>query len=57
MKKFYFEGVTDKTLRPMFDIARKIGLCKIYTAYPPGKNTVKPNGLISFIRQKEISAD
>lgn len=57
MKKYYFEGLSDDTLRKMFDMVRKVGICKIYTSYPPGKSNVKPTGVISFIRQKQLSQD
>jgi hypothetical protein len=44
-------------MRKLFDIARKIGICKIYTSYTSsGSNAkLKPNGVLSFVRKEPIS--
>jgi hypothetical protein len=56
MKKFYFEGVNEDNIRRMFELARKIGICKIYTNYTSAlaSGKIKNSGLLSFVR-KDIS--
>lgn len=56
MKKFYFEGANEENIRRMFDMARKIGICKIYTSYTSAlaSGKIKSTGLLSFVR-KDIS--
>ncbi len=41
----------------MFEIARNSGVCKIYTSYTAttSKGKLKPTGVLSFIRNEEIS--
>lgn len=53
MKKFYFEGANEDNIRKMFDIAKKIGICKIYTSYtsPLASGKIKSTGLLSFVRK------
>lgn len=41
----------------MFEIARKVGVVKVYTSYTSVTSTgkLKPNGILSFIRKNDIS--
>lgn len=57
MKKYYFEGLTEDNMRRMFEIARKVGVVKVYTSYTSVTSTgkLKPNGILSFIRKDDIS--
>jgi len=57
MKKYYFEGIHEENLRQMFDIARKIAICKVYTSYNNTTSSakLKPTGVLSFIRKDPIS--
>ena len=57
MKKYYFEGVTEDNIRKMFEIAKTVGICKIYTSYTAttSKGKLKPTGVLSFIRSDDIS--
>ena len=57
MKKYYFEGLTEENMRRMFEIARKVGVVKVYTSYTSVTSTgkLKPNGILSFIRKNDIS--
>jgi hypothetical protein len=50
------DGLTDKNLRPLFEQAMKIAMCKIYTSYmkSSAKAKVKPTGVLSFIKKEEI---
>jgi hypothetical protein len=55
MKKYYIEGITEENQRKLFDAAKKIGICKIYTSYGSGARAkLKPTGLLSFIREDPI---
>lgn len=53
MKKYYFEGANEDNIRKMFEIARKIAICKIYTSYTSAlaSGKLKSTGLISFMRK------
>ena len=44
-------------MRRMFEIARKVGVVKVYTSYTSVTSTgkLKPNGILSFIRKNDIS--
>ncbi len=44
-------------MRKLFDIARKVGICKIYTSYTSnGSNAkLKPKGVLSFVRKDPIT--
>lgn len=57
MKKYYFEGLNEDNLRKMFEVAKDYGMCKIYTSYTAttSKGKLKPTGVLSFIRNSEIS--
>lgn len=57
MKKYYFEGLEEQNLRQMFEIARKVGVVKVYTSYTMATSAgkLKPNGIISFIRKDDIT--
>lgn len=57
MKKYYFEGLTEENMRRMFEIAREVGVVKVYTSYTSVTSTgkLKPNGILSFIRKNDIS--
>jgi hypothetical protein len=56
MKKYYLEGITEENQRNLFEIARKIGICKLYTSYGIGtRGKLKSTGLLSYIRKDEIS--
>lgn len=57
MKKYYFEGVNEDNMRKMFDIARKVGVCKIYTSYTSqiSSGKLKPSGVLSFVRKDPIT--
>ena len=57
MKKYYFEGLTEENMRRMFEIARTVGVVKIYTSYTSvtSSGKLKPNGILSFIRKNDIS--
>lgn len=56
MKKYYLEGINEDNQRKLFETARKIGICKLYTSYGSGsKGKLKSTGLISFIRNDDIS--
>lgn len=41
----------------MFDLARNIGVCKIYTNYtsPFSSGKLKPSGVLSFVRKEDIT--
>ena len=53
MKKYYFEGLNEENLRKMFEIARNVAVCKIYTSYTAStsKGKLKSTGVLSFIRK------
>lgn len=55
MKKYFIEGLTEENQRAIFEAARKIGICKLYTNYH-GANAkkLKPKGVLSFIRKEEL---
>lgn len=57
MKKYYFEGVNEDNIRKMFDMARKIGVLKVYTSYTSSlaAGKLKSTGLLSFIRKDPIT--
>lgn len=57
MKKYYFEGLCEENMRRMFEIARKVGVVKVYTSYTSVVSTgkLKPTGILSFIRKDDIS--
>jgi hypothetical protein len=56
MKKYYLEGITEENQRKLFEAARKIGICKLYTSYGAGTRAkLKSTGLLSFIRKEDIS--
>lgn len=56
MKKYYLEGITEENQRSLFEIARKIGICKLYTSYGAGsRGKLKSTGLLSFIRKDDIN--
>jgi len=56
MKKYYLEGVTEENQRSLFQIAKKVGICKLYTSYGAGtRGKLKPTGLLSYIRKEDIS--
>lgn len=44
-------------MRKLFDIARKVGICKIYTSYTSTGSAakLKPNGVLSFVRKDPIT--
>jgi hypothetical protein len=44
-------------MRKMFETARKIGICKIYTSYASTGSSakLKPTGVLSFVRKDPIS--
>jgi hypothetical protein len=44
-------------MRKLFDIARKVGICKIYTSYTSTGSSakLKPNGVLSFVRKDPIT--
>ena len=51
----YIEGITEENQRKLFEIAKEIGICKIYTSYGSGiKSKLKSTGLLSFIRKDLI---
>lgn len=41
----------------MFDIARKVGICKVYTSYTNASSSakLKPTGVLSFVRKDPIT--
>jgi hypothetical protein len=52
MKKYFLEGITEENQRKLFDEARKIAICKIYTSYGSGaKAKLKSTGTLSFNRK------
>lgn len=53
MKKYFIEGLTEENQRAVFDAARKIGICKLYTNYQGATalRKLKPKGVLSFIRK------
>lgn len=57
MKKYYFEGLSEDNMRRMFELARTVGVVKVYTSYTSTTSTgkLKPNGIISFIRKEDVS--
>lgn len=57
MKKYYFEGINEDNMRKMFEISRKVGICKIYTSYTSALSSakLKPTGVLSFVRKDPIS--
>ncbi len=57
MKKYFIEGLTEENQRAVFDAARKIGICKLYTNYhgATASRKLKPKGVLSFIRKDELS--
>jgi hypothetical protein len=56
MKKYYIEGINEENQRKLFEISRKIGVCKLYTSYQStNRGKLKPNGVLSFIRKEEIT--
>lgn len=58
MKKYYLEGITEENQRKLFEIARKIGTCKLYTSYGAGlRAKLKSTGLLSFIRKEDINPE
>ena len=49
-------GINDDNQRALFDAAKQIGVCKLYTSYAnTTRGSVKPNGVLSFIRREELS--
>lgn len=56
MKKYYVEGLDLENMRKMFEIARKIGIVKVYTSYTMQTSAakLKPTGILSFIRKDDI---
>jgi hypothetical protein len=54
MKKYFIEGLTEENQRSIFDAARKIGICKLYTNYQGATalRKLKPKGVLSFIRKE-----
>lgn len=58
MKKFYLEGITEDNQKRLFEIAVKLGVCKLYTSYGAGtRGKLKSTGLLSFIRKDSIPED
>jgi hypothetical protein len=56
MKKYYLEGITEENQRSLFDIAKKVGICKLYTSYSAGtRGKLKSTGLLSYIRKDDIN--
>ena len=57
MKKYYFEGINEDNMRRMFEISRKVGICKIYTSYTSTLSSakLKPTGVLSFVRKDPIT--
>ena len=57
MKKYFIEGLTEDNQRAIFDAARKIGICKLYTNYQGATafRKLKPKGVLSFIRKEELT--
>jgi len=56
MKKYYLEGITEENQRSLFQIAKKVGICKLYTSYGAGtRGKLKSTGLLSYIRKEDIS--
>ena len=55
MKKYYLEGLTEDNQRKLFETAKKVSPCKLYTSYASGARAkLKPTGLLSFIRKDPI---
>lgn len=51
MQKYFLEGITDENQRKIFEAAKKIGICKLYTNYTlPTRGKIKSTGVLSFIR-------
>lgn len=59
MKKYFIEGLTEENQRGVFDAARKIGICKLYTNYQGATalRKLKPKGVLSFIRKDELTEE
>jgi hypothetical protein len=59
MKKYFIEGLTEENQRAIFDAARKIGICKLYTNYQGATalRKLKPKGVLSFIRKDELTPE
>ena len=59
MKKYFIEGLTEDNQRTIFDAARRIGICKLYTNYlgASALRKLKPKGVLSFIRKDELTAE
>lgn len=58
MKKYFFEGLTEENQRNLFEQAKKIAVCKIYTNYggqAGGKSKLKPTGILSLNRKEPLS--
>lgn len=56
MKKYYLEGLTEETQRPLFEAAKKLGICKIYSSYGHGSRAkLRTNGILSYFRKEPIS--
>lgn len=56
MKKYYLEGLTEENQKPLFDAAKKLGICKIYSSYGNGnRGKLRTNGLLSYFRKEPIS--
>lgn len=57
MKKYFIEGLTEENQRAVFEAARKIGICKLYTNYQGATalRKLKPKGVLSFMRKEELT--
>lgn len=59
MKKYFIEGLTEENQRCVFEAARKIGICKLYTNYQGATalRKLKSKGVLSFIRKDELTEE
>lgn len=44
-------------MRKMFELSRKVGVCKIYTNYTSASSNgkLKPGGVLSYVRKDPIT--